>query len=57
MMHGRGKSDPGVVAVKPANKALAPLRSRSSQGRGPSLIFMPKADLCTALTAMCGCNA
>jgi hypothetical protein len=43
MMHGRGKSDSAIVAVKPTNKVARPaaeqsvklLRSRWSQGRRP----------------------
>src|SRR5215218_11487233 len=44
MMHGREKSDPAIVAVKPANKAKEALRrhlrrrtrrSQWSEGRGP----------------------
>ena len=53
MMHGHEKSDPAIVAVKPANKAeqLAaeqsaaeqPQRSRWSQGRGPREMRTSKA--------------
>ena len=52
MMHGHEKSDPAIVAVKPANKAEQPLRSnprrstqrsRWSQGRGPRGMRTSKA--------------
>ena len=44
MMHGRGKSDPAIVAVKPTNKAGAiRLRSRWSEGRGPRGMRASKA--------------
>ena len=35
MMHGRGKSDPAIVAVKSTNEAGNQSRSRWSEGRGP----------------------
>ena len=43
MMHGREKSDSAIVAVKPANKAGRPLRSRWSEGRGPRGMRASKA--------------
>ena len=50
MMHGREKSDPAIVAVKPANKAqqstvasIAVERSRWSEGRGPRGMRASKA--------------
>ena len=53
MMHGHEKSDPAIVAVKPANKAEQPAveqsaagrtqRSRWSQGRGPRGMRTSKA--------------
>ena len=53
MMHGHEKSDPAIVAVKPANKAEhsaaeqsavdQPQRSRWSQGRGPRGMRTSKA--------------
>ena len=51
MMHGAGKSDLAIVAVKPANKAEKPAaeiaamrrRSRWSQGRGPRGMRTSKA--------------
>ena len=35
MMHGHEKSDPDIVAMKPANKAAQPRRSWWSEGQGP----------------------
>ena len=35
MMHGREKSDPAIVAMKPANKAGRPAAEPVEQGRGP----------------------
>src|SRR5215471_17742610 len=35
MTHGGGRSDPGVVAVKPANKAEPSAAESGEQGRGP----------------------
>ena len=52
MMHGHEKSDPAIVAVKPANKAEQPAaeqsaaeaqRSQWSQGRGPREMRASKA--------------
>jgi len=53
MMHGREKSDPAIVAVKPANKAANPAVEQSaaepataepgSQGRGPREMRTSKA--------------
>ena len=43
MMNAREKSDPAIVAMKPANKAERPRRSRWSQGRGPRGMRASKA--------------
>ena len=43
MMHGREKSDPAIVAMKPTNKAGNRRRSRWSQGRGPRGMRTSKA--------------
>ena len=53
MMHGPEKSDPAIVAMKPTNKAMSPLRSvppryqslrsRWSEGRGPRGMRVSKA--------------
>ena len=55
MMHGHEKSDPAIVAVKPANKARSdPLRSRWSEGRGPRGMRASKAR--TGLRAGSACH-
>ena len=64
MMHGHEKSDPAIVAMKPANKAgfplrsslrrNQPLRSRWSKGRGPRGMRLGKAR--TGLSAGLACH-
>jgi len=43
MMHGPEKSDPAIVAMKPANKRSNPPRSRWSEGQGPRGMRTSKA--------------
>jgi hypothetical protein len=63
MMHGHEKSDPVIVAVKPANKVAPrcgiprrskPLRSRWSEGRGPRGMRTGKAR--SGLSARLACH-
>ena len=63
MMHGAEKSDPAIVAGKPANKAMSTLRSiprgcqslrsRWSEGRGPRGMRASKARPDSELDCAC----
>ena len=54
MMHGAEKSDPGIVAMKPANKAEQSVAEWWSEGRGPRGMRTSKAR--TGLRARFACH-
>jgi RNA-directed DNA polymerase len=44
MMHGRGKSDSAIVAVKPANKVVRPAAEQSAAEPAAAELVEPRAE-------------